>query len=667
MADEMANAMADDEMYIDIYSDESGNSPERQEQDDQQSVTSTNMSVATEPATHQIETDCPSTQSESLPQKQPRDQANSSSPASKRPRVESSIQESSRSSTDGDDDDDEEDDGVSAVSEPSAQPSKAVSAGRKGKGKFLLTNCLPSKVVESSRNKPDELCKNLVPTLQQNLRKLKFPQELGLVNLRLPDNYSNEIGNNSYLLRQILACCMTELAEKGVRKIDKVVFTQVEISNIADILSNSLSQDISIDCIEVPIKAASAESVATNVPNAVGAIISFNVAKICFTDPSKMFANLSKQLTTARWKSLKDETLQKCSSIEKPPIVMICRCTVVGKNKKTVSKSKTASQKSKKLPKKKTLLKKRRSLDTLGKTSELKSFSNDGFSLSLPEVSYRITAYEYWKLNDIPDKLSYKGTGTVVAILDSGLNDSHIAFRGDKVLNIIEGPDYTDTHGHGTMCASIVCGNSFEASEDPTVPHSKNFEVSSGVAPEAKLLVYKVKLDDDDQFCSDILVLNALKEIKDSYSDSSSKIRVDVVSLSLGSQNFSPDIAKAVSDLVCAGVIVVCAACNFGHKFQNPICYPARLGNVLCIGSHNMHGKPSPFSPVGQDLDFLAPGENIIGAGNLAYAHQAACVNGTSYAAPAVAGLICLILECLQKIRTLPNVSLRKIFTITGS
>ena len=50
MADEMANAMADDVMHIDIYSDESGNSPERQEQDDQQSVTSTNMSVAT----HQI-------------------------------------------------------------------------------------------------------------------------------------------------------------------------------------------------------------------------------------------------------------------------------------------------------------------------------------------------------------------------------------------------------------------------------------------------------------------------------------------------------------------------------------------------------------------------------------------------------------------------------------
>ena len=46
MADEMANAMADDVMHIDIYSDESGNSPERQEQDDQQSVTSTNMSVA---------------------------------------------------------------------------------------------------------------------------------------------------------------------------------------------------------------------------------------------------------------------------------------------------------------------------------------------------------------------------------------------------------------------------------------------------------------------------------------------------------------------------------------------------------------------------------------------------------------------------------------------
>ena len=175
MADEMANAMADDVMHIDIYSDESGNSPERQEQDDQQSVTSTNMSVATEPATHQIETDCPSTQSESLPQKQPRDQANSSSPASKRPRVESSIQESSGSSTD----DDEEDDGVSAVSEPSAQPSKAVSAGRKGKVKFLLTNCLPSKVVESSRNKPDELCKNLATNTAAKFEKAKVSTRTG--------------------------------------------------------------------------------------------------------------------------------------------------------------------------------------------------------------------------------------------------------------------------------------------------------------------------------------------------------------------------------------------------------------------------------------------------------------------------------------------------------
>ena len=96
-------------------------------------------------------------------------------------------------------------------------------------------------------------------------------------------------------------------------------------------------------------------------------------------------------------------------------------------------------------------------------------------------------------------------------------------------------------------------------------------------------------------------------------------------------------------------MIVVCAASNHGHKFMQPIAFPARLGHVLCIGSHGTNGKPSPFSPVGQQIDFLAPGEGIAVPSNKIYQHYIAIEYGTSFAAPAVVGLICLLLDYIKK------------------
>ncbi len=620
--------------------------PERyasQEQDERESA-STDL-LATQPTDQTSPRDALVSKNDSLLQKRPKDPENSFTSASKQSRVELSVEPSESSESSEDDNDAAS---CSAVSESYVEaPIQAKQRGRKAKPKFLLSEYLPAKVAESSRNKPDELISTLVPILREKMKSLTLKPELSLIDLRLPDNYSNELGNNSYLLKQILTCSTEELVKQGVKKVDKVLFAVVDISNLADILSHSLSQGISIDCIEVPIRASSIDSIAACVPNAVGAIILFNAPKICFTDPLNTFGNLRNELGKARWKTLQEETSEKCSStMEKPPLVKIFKLKLSGPSKKGASKSKETSQKKKRSPKKKKLGMKKRSLDTLEKNSDIKSFTNDGFPLVLQEVNYKFTAYEYWNLKSIHE--SCKGEGTVVAILDTGLDDSHIAFRSaGKVLN--KAPDYTDTDGHGTMCASIVCGNSFTASENPSVSGSKEVLVSSGVAPDTKLLVYKVKRDGDNEY-SDLAVIDALVDIKNRNSDPSSEIRVDVVSMSFGSPYYSEPIAKAISDLICAGVIIVCAACNTGHQLQTPICYPARLGNVLCIGSHNMHGKSSPFSPVGQHLDFLAPGENILGAANnLKYADQATCANGTSYAAPAVAGLICLILQCLKK------------------
>ena len=142
--------------------------------------------------------------------------------------------------------------------------------------------------------------------------------------------------------------------------------------------------------------------------------------------------------------------------------------------------------------------------------------------------------------------------------------------------------------------------------------------------------------------------LAALKWLKELHV---SGTKVDVISISLASTYFSSERAQVISDLTCLGIIIVCCASNVGRLRLQPIAFPARLGQVLCIGAHDENGKPTSFSPVGRELDFLAPGDNLWGPGPGTVGPFAMdCASGTSCATPAVAGLICLILQAVGHI-----------------
>ena len=279
----------------------------------------------------------------------------------------------------------------------------------------------------------------------------------------------------------------------------------------------------------------------------------------------------------------------------------------------------------------------------------------------------------YWSLLNC----DYKGEGTTIAIIDSGIDENHTAFldhstdpatsRVKQRANFCGGDDndVKDEKGHGTFCAGIACGREFNireievkydefdgkkkfAYDKPrkinTYRTVKKGECPPGVAPKANLVICRVKISNDDE-----QVVKALEWVS-----SLNNPHVDVVSLSFGWKKYSEKLEKAITTLISSGIIVVCAASNDGYQYQQPIQYPAHLGHVLCIGSHGACGKPSHFSPIGQQIDFLAPGENIAGPALTKYesskkVYPYRIAEGTSCSAPAVAGLVCLILECINK------------------
>lgn len=104
------------------------------------------------------------------------------------------------------------------------------------------------------------------------------------------------------------------------------------------------------------------------------------------------------------------------------------------------------------------------------------------------------------------------------------------------------------------------------------------------------------------------------------------------------------EVKKAVDTLVQDyNTIAVAAACNSGHQ-RDPIWYPAKCGDVISIGAHDHNKNRADFSPVGQRLDFLAPGVKILSS-TRGRPGATSISDGTSCAAPAVAGLIALLIQ----------------------
>ncbi len=212
------------------------------------------------------------------------------------------------------------------------------------------------------------------------------------------------------------------------------------------------------------------------------------------------------------------------------------------------------------------------------------------------------------------------GKGVTIAVIDTGIDDRHVALKGKVVEQIDVVGDGRPTPGlHGTALAGI------------TVAEGK----VRGIAPHARLLPIRAfqahpQRPREGMSTSDTLV-RAL--------DIAVRRRAQVINLSFGGPR-DKLLPLLVDHAIRAGITVVAAAGNGGPSGR-PV-YPAALENVIAVTATDHEDRLYPAATRGDYIAVAAPGVDVF---TTAPEDRYEYVSGTSMAAAHVTGVVALLLE----------------------
>ena len=123
------------------------------------------------------------------------------------------------------------------------------------------------------------------------------------------------------------------------------------------------------------------------------------------------------------------------------------------------------------------------------------------------------------------------------------------------------------------------------------------------------------------------------------------ELDVDIINMSLAGSGNSSALGKAIQGAVNQGIIVVAAA---GNSAYGSVQYPAAFPEVIAVGSINQDNRLSDFSNYGNELELVAPGEDIISTSGYmmnddTFYSDYYNMSGTSMATPYVSGIAALL------------------------
>ena len=201
---------------------------------------------------------------------------------------------------------------------------------------------------------------------------------------------------------------------------------------------------------------------------------------------------------------------------------------------------------------------------------------------------------------DVATKVS--GETVKVAVMDSGvelLSEIPIEQIYNFVATEQDLPYYmNDMTGHGTAIAGII----------------------HDIAPNAE--IYSVRIMDSDNKATLSRVVEGIYWCIDND--------IDIINMSFGTTVESAVLEKAIQDANEAGILMVSSA---GNGDTAGVEYPAAYEDVIAVGSVDTSAKKTEESAVGEEVELVAPGEQILSDSMLGLE---TAVSGTSMAAPHV-------------------------------
>lgn len=227
--------------------------------------------------------------------------------------------------------------------------------------------------------------------------------------------------------------------------------------------------------------------------------------------------------------------------------------------------------------------------------------------------------------------LCVDGTGTVVAVVDTGIDADHpaVASRLASGWNAFTAqPGSVADRGNGR-------DDDGDGLIDEAVGHGTH--VAGTVlqaAPNTRIL--PIKALNSDGAGQAFVVARAIYHAIDR--------KASVINLSLGAPEESRVIREAVREALAARVVVVAAAGNGGPGA--PVEYPAASDGVLAVAASDEADVGAPFSTAGPRVDLSAPGVAIASAYPLGLLPTPyATASGTSMATPWVSAAAALLLD----------------------
>ncbi|WP_327288420.1 type VII secretion-associated serine protease mycosin [Streptomyces sp. NBC_01198] len=221
---------------------------------------------------------------------------------------------------------------------------------------------------------------------------------------------------------------------------------------------------------------------------------------------------------------------------------------------------------------------------------------------------------------------STEGEHVKVAVIDSGVDVENPQLAGavDRAdsVDLIDPKDKghgtTDPVGHGTEVAGIIAARRAD---------STGFV---GLAPAATIISIRQAGEDGTGTVPNLVA--ALGKAVNAGAR--------VINISQDTSRSTPQLRDAVANAVAHDVVIVASAGNDGADGVARTTYPGGYDGVLAVGASDRNNERATFSQSGEFVGVAAPGVDMLstvpGGGQ--------CVdNGTSFAAPYVAGVATLI------------------------